>query len=329
MEFTRTIFASLQYFSRIIAVGYGITALHSALAFILKSPALIRFVEDGQHFETLYPFTARRFLRGENTTTQMAEMLVVFVLYSVFFWLLGGIFETIRQKQTNTPEGIAVRKRFALANIVIPALALLMLSLFTSVAKEGTALVAFHLMLGVFTFFTTITLKRTKLFTGLRYLSQIIGIGYGLTALYSALAFILNTPTMIRPVQDDTTRFAILYPFTETPFLLGKNTSVFIAEMLLLLVLYSIFFWLLANVFDTFSKEKLFTEQGITNLTSFYVANLTVPIVVLILLSSVSSIGTGLGVIVVLHAILGIFAFLITAIFKQGVSLQTEQDLFV
>ena len=34
-------------------------------------------------------------------------------------------------------------------------------------------------------------------------------------------------------------------------------------------------------------------------------------------------------VLIVLHAIIGVFAYLIAAIFKQGLDLQNEKDLFI
>ena len=42
-----------------------------------------------------------------------------------------------------------------------------------------------------------------------------------------------------------------------------------------------------------------------------------------------SIIDEGVFVLVLLHAILGIFAYFIAAIFQQGVQLQTEQDLII
>jgi hypothetical protein len=120
-----------------------------------------------------------------------------------------------------------------------------------------------------------------------------------------------------------------MYPFTSKPFLLAENTGEYITQMVLGIGFYGLFLLLLSNVFLSFSREKLFTTQNIRNLQWFYRANLTLPITVFFLLSLFSQAEDEMMIIVVLHGILGVFAFFMAAIFKQGVNLQNEQDLYI
>jgi|APTNR8051073442_1049403.scaffolds.fasta_scaffold01243_13 hypothetical protein len=159
------------------------------------------------------------------------------------------------------------------------------------------------------------------------YLTRVLAWGYTATTLYAGVVLFFE-PAALR-LTESGTRFEILYPFTGTPFLLGDYHTVYFIEMLLGIGLYGLFFWLLSNVFNTFRQEKLFTPSGITRLTRFYVANLTVPSLVLVLLSFISQGNKAMIIIIALHAILGVFAYFMAAIFKQGVSLQNEQDLYI
>jgi len=159
------------------------------------------------------------------------------------------------------------------------------------------------------------------------YVFRILAIAYLITSVYAAVALLPVTGLSSR-VQADT-RFEIYYPLTQIPFLLGENTAAFITEMLLGIGLYGLFFWLLSNVFSTFRQTKLFTEKGIQHLTWFYRLNFLVPSGVLLLLSVLSTVEQVMIMLVVLHGLLGVFAFFMAAIFRQGVHLQNEQDLYI
>lgn len=159
------------------------------------------------------------------------------------------------------------------------------------------------------------------------YVFRILAIAYLVTGLYAGFALMMGSP-LAAPVQSDS-RFEIYYPFSQVPFLLGENSTAFVVEMLLGISLYGVFFWLLSNVFSTFRQPKLFTQQGIAHLTWFYRLNFLVPLAVLLLLSVVSSVEQIMVMLVVLHGLLGVFALFMAAIFKQGVHLQNEQDLYI
>lgn len=162
---------------------------------------------------------------------------------------------------------------------------------------------------------------------GLRYLFLALAVVYFSTALYTGLVLIFDFNMVL--ITEQGTRLTIMYPFTSQPFLLAENTGVYILQMFLGIGLYGLFFLLLSNVFLSFSREKLFTMQNIRNLQWFYRANLIVPIAVLLLLNLISQAEEEMLIIVVLHGVLGVFAFFMAAIFKQGVNLQKEQDLFI
>jgi hypothetical protein len=157
----------------------------------------------------------------------------------------------------------------------------------------------------------------------LYHLTSLLSILYLLTGLYSLV--VIMVPGMPIRVTDGV--FEIYYPFTKSPFLLGDYTRSFFTTMWLTTFGYGIFLWLLSRVFKTFKQQKLFTSIGVKRLSAFYIVNLVAPITILILLAIA---GQGINEMIIitgLHAILGIFAFFMAAIFKQGLLLQEEQDL--
>ena len=160
----------------------------------------------------------------------------------------------------------------------------------------------------------------------LSFLSRVLAVGYLLSMLLVALS--LTTGWSLR-VTDEGRRFEVLYPFTDQGFLLGMNTGGFIFEMLFLLGLYGLFFWLLGNVFRAFTHTKLFTDSSVRHLRRFYMSNWVVPglaVFVLALVSGYDEVAPGF---VILHGLLGVFTFFLAAIFQQGLNLQKEQDLII
>jgi len=132
-------------------------------------------------------------------------------------------------------------------------------------------------------------------------------------------------------VKDDGKRFAVCFPFTQTPFLNGENDWGYIVfNFLLPLGFYGAFFWLTSNVFKAFFQTRLFTEKGLRQLRYFYVINIcALPIIILAAKVSTGKIEEGLTGATVIHIILGVFAYFLASLFRQGLNLQNEQDLFV
>lgn len=161
----------------------------------------------------------------------------------------------------------------------------------------------------------------------LHYVFIIVAFGYIITALYALLNCAFEAPFFEKLANN---RFAINFPFSTKHFLLGSEFSIkYVAEMVLGIALYGIFFYVLSGVFNAFMQQKLFTHHGIKNLKRFYIFNLIIyPIFVLIwYLLSVEDFPF-IGMIVA-HAIMGFFILFLSAIFEQGVKLQNEQDLFI
>jgi hypothetical protein len=151
-----------------------------------------------------------------------------------------------------------------------------------------------------------------------------------IVALY-ALAVILlslNNPSSSLPIRiTENGAFQIFYPFTTTPFLLGDYTASYLVSNLSIIAFYSIFLWLLSGVFHAFKQPRLFTQKGVMQLSRFYVTNFIVPLIFLILLALFGEELADIFRITLLHLVIGIFAFFMAAIFKQGLILQEEQDL--
>jgi hypothetical protein len=159
------------------------------------------------------------------------------------------------------------------------------------------------------------------------YLSRILSAGYMLTTLHLVVSVAFGLSS-VKHLENG--RFAICYPFTDKPFLLGSAFTVaYISEMALLISFYSAFFWLLSNVFKTFRQQKLFTAPGIHRLKLFYIANLIICPVLFFILSLISTEDYPYAMMVTAHGIMGIFALFIAAIFQQGLNLQNDQDLII
>lgn len=160
--------------------------------------------------------------------------------------------------------------------------------------------------------------------------SRIASIVYLLTAVYTLGVVLLYTVTSstsapIRILPNG--GFQIYYPFTTTPFLLGEYNAWYIGTSVLTISFYGLFLWLLGDVFYSFKQTKLFTRKGFLKLSRFYIANLTIPILIFILLASFGKELNDIIRITFLHLVVGVFAFFMAAIFKQGLNLQDEQDL--
>lgn len=154
-----------------------------------------------------------------------------------------------------------------------------------------------------------------------------------LSVVYSSLAFISGIAIFLKPsfyrIDQDGRNFNVLYPFTNATMVRGENSSFYITEMLLIMVLYGVFFWLLGNVFSIFRKNRLFTLENIGQLVIFYKGNFLVPLVFLTFHILIRYELETTAFLAVLHAVIGTFSYFMTAIFKQGLHLQKEQDLFI
>lgn len=157
-------------------------------------------------------------------------------------------------------------------------------------------------------------------------ITQLASLGYLLSFLLSGVA--LSTGWSLKLTNGES-RFEIMYPFTDSPYLLGEYNRGYIIAFLVLLGLYSLFFFLIGNVFKAFTKSRLFTVYGIKQLKWFYVANIILPSVTAFVISGFYRIDNIVEILVILHALLGVFTYFMAAIFEQGVRLQNEQDLII
>ena len=159
------------------------------------------------------------------------------------------------------------------------------------------------------------------------YISKLMAAVYFLSALHLLISSIFKLSTL-KLLENN--RFQLNYPFTNKPFLLGSEYSFsYLTEMVSIIIFYGLFFWFLSNVFKTFRKQKLFTSQGIKNLKIFYITNLIISPVLFIMLSFFSKEDYPYFAMIMGHAIVGLFALFLAAIFNQGVNLQKDQDLFI
>ncbi len=172
-------------------------------------------------------------------------------------------------------------------------------------------------------------MKKVKLISKiLEIVCKVFAVLYLATAVYIILVLILdqNLDSSGPFQQKGQSGFTIMLPFSNVPFLLGENTTGFKIMMLLATIGYGTFAWLLGNVFNAFKQEKLFTRDGILKLRAFYLLNLIVPPLVLVISFFFMDDVRDLINLTILHGIIGIFAYFMASIFTQGVALQDEQD---
>ncbi|WP_312993727.1 DUF2975 domain-containing protein [Chryseobacterium flavum] len=159
------------------------------------------------------------------------------------------------------------------------------------------------------------------------YICTLISAGYLIMALYSV--FCLSTGYAVTPYANGQ-YLHINYPFTERPFLnIEDNYPYIIFSFLLVLISYGIFFWLSAKVFKVFFQPKLFTKEHILQLKRFYLYNIFIPLPLVIIASFFVEVENIVWGLVFIHFMLGIFCLFLANIFKQGLHLQNEQDLFI
>lgn len=170
------------------------------------------------------------------------------------------------------------------------------------------------------------------------YFTRLFSGFYLASAAYTLLAIVLkhsladSATTPMRIVEGATElRYEILIPFTDMPIFLGHYTIWGMIEIPLAMTLYGIFFYLLSQIFNAFRQDKLFTPQAIAALMKFAQANVLLPPAFLIFLYLHTDYLVEGGEILVtgLHFLLAVFAFFQAAIFKEGFTLQQEQDLTI
>lgn len=156
--------------------------------------------------------------------------------------------------------------------------------------------------------------------------SHLLAAGYLVSFLLSAIA--LSTGWSFNLIEQNR-RFEIYYPFTHKPYLLGEYNNGYILMFLLLLGLYTLFFFLVGRVFSVFIQPKLFTAYGIRQLRLFYLGNLVLPVLSVMVISLFYNVESPAEIMVTLHILLGVFTYFMAAIFKEGYNLQTENDLIL
>jgi hypothetical protein len=172
-------------------------------------------------------------------------------------------------------------------------------------------------------------MKNVKIIaTTLFYITRFVAILYFVTTFYSLISLLSEWSFIAR---ENGKFFSICFPFTETPFLLGENNWGYkLFNFIIPMGFYGLFFLLVSNVFNVFKQPKLFTKYGVKQLKYFYLANIFVPPLTILLASVFAGdIEEGLEWVAVVHFFLGVFAYFLAAIFKQGLHLQNEQDLYI
>lgn len=159
------------------------------------------------------------------------------------------------------------------------------------------------------------------------YITRLLALVYFAMALHSIIALVTKWSLHFK---DGEKYFQVSFPFSNTVYLVGDyNLPYIIFDFLMVLIFYGLFFLLVSNVFKVFFQPRLFTEYSIKHLKIFYLANLIIPVLAVLAAAIFTQVDKEVTVLILLHFILGIFAYFLAAIFKQGLNLQKEQDLII
>ena len=171
-------------------------------------------------------------------------------------------------------------------------------------------------------------MNRTKLISKAMFvLTRTFGLLFLITLGYAA--FSLGSGTHLH-LYEQGTRVHIAYPFTETSFLILDNyPKYWVLSFFMPVGLYGVFLCLLSNVFKGFSKKRLFTNTNVKHLKRFYLLNMLLPPIAATLSYLFTEAEMGVWLLVALHLFLGIFVFILSEIFTQGLNLQNEHDLYI
>jgi len=168
----------------------------------------------------------------------------------------------------------------------------------------------------------------TKIVSRILYIAAMAAsLCYLLTVLYSVICLLTGWSVQ---QQGNGLYLHILVPFTQQPFLVVDNNLPYIIfSFLLPLTLYGLFFWLAANVFRIFFQQKLFTQPHFRHLVVFCATNLIVPLIAVFTARMFVDVENEMWMLVAVHFVLGLFAYFLAGIFRQGLELQNEKDLFI
>ncbi|HAF32978.1 MULTISPECIES: DUF2975 domain-containing protein [Sphingobacterium] len=171
-------------------------------------------------------------------------------------------------------------------------------------------------------------MNRTKIIGRiLFYITSLLGSLYLIITLYALICLLTGWNTAS---YGNGMFLHINYPFTITPLMnVDNNVSYKVFSFLLPLSFYTIFFLLSAQIFKLFTRRKLFTKFHLLILKRYYRLNILLPIVCTAIAAVFVTVEGGIAILIAVHFILGIFVFFLAEIFRQGLHLQDEQDLYI
>jgi len=165
---------------------------------------------------------------------------------------------------------------------------------------------------------------KKSLSTLLFYSTRLIMIGYGVFILFIIISLLSNNF-----VITETDRVHIHIPFTSSIIKANFNSLTLIGIFCFTLF-YALFFFVLSLVFKTFSAKRLFSKEVIKYLKWFTILNLILPIAYFVVGILINNRITADDIVPgLLHIGLGIFSAFIATIFKQGFTLQEENELTI
>lgn len=151
------------------------------------------------------------------------------------------------------------------------------------------------------------------------------------TNLLSDFIYVGKTIDYASPQHGDYIYFRFKYPFGDQQMLTGifsKNSFIFHTFQN---IFFCLFFTFAHKVFKKLSRENIFTESVIKDLKKFAIINLLyAPLYFLIWIFVFrASIETAMLLTSFAFLFLGIIMYFITALFKKGYQLQSENDLTI
>lgn len=151
------------------------------------------------------------------------------------------------------------------------------------------------------------------------------------TNLFSDFIYVGKTIDYASPQYGDYTYFRFKYPWTDQQMLTGIFSQKSFVFHTFQSIFFSLFFAFAYKIFKKLSNEKIFTENVIKDLKKFAVINLLyAPLYFLIWMFVFrANIENSMLLTSFAFLFLGIIMYFITALFKKGFELQSENDLTI
>lgn len=157
------------------------------------------------------------------------------------------------------------------------------------------------------------------------YISRLCAISCIALITFILLSLWLDNYEMIKD------QFHISLPLIPDTKIKGFYQANIITTITLIMLYFSVFFYMLSNILKTFKAKKLFTDKAIKQLNYFAFLNLVAGTILYFIIHFAIMQKSDFRDIhnLILNIILGVFVLFVASVFKNGFQVQNENDLTI